>query len=219
VFFVAKNDWRFGPAWKAIVALARLAGVTNTHPIMQNSKSFVEVHASRLHAGANNYVVLLGGFLAMGGLVFAVAVTGASKGVWVTLAVFFVGLIAVVYNCGKRIQEAEELAQWYEDRNKLVTGLDQIERHIHEIDGMSATDYMNHMSGNTTDALIESIAETIRVSFSETDAAFFSSKAGVTLTAVAPDHPLRGVETHRLNTLDYLRHHAASLKTIIAKLV
>jgi hypothetical protein len=183
-------------------------------------KDWVSLHAHRLGVGMNNWVILSGGFLAALGLALGTDWGTLTKAALTCLLLFFFGGIAVVYECGRRILNAEARAKSEHDISDLGYSLAFLEARIAELERSPAQLFLtgaNLFIPPETEREIQRIETTLLLRYGAAESALFTSTTGCKYTSVPLNHPFLTVEAERQKSLDLLRHKAAQLKTIITR--
>lgn len=166
-----------------------------------------------------------GGIIALVGsgiaAIFAFSEAANRATILVACSVSALGTLAVIYDCGRRILDAEEKLRVQQGRDDLGGLLVLLEGRLVKIRNMKAEHYEQELSVNHTDvstmALLEGIRAVIEKSHGPADAAFFTSVAEIEYPNVDPSHPKAFYEQKRISAVANLVHFSRQLQKLISR--
>lgn len=196
-----------------------------SHRMSWDAKAWLNLHAHRLVVGMNNLVVLIGGGVAMAVLAATAFFTDASKEIWLLLITFSAAMVAVIYDCGRRILEAESRVRKQARADEMGTLLLMLRQRAQEIDAMDAKTYMNQLATDEnkeladprTSGVIEFVAQRVFENYGTSRAAIFAGTPKPAQPHVPDKHAWKSVEVCRLHMAAYLNTLSQTLTGIIEK--
>lgn len=179
--------------------------------------SDVKRHFSYFSVGMNSYATAIGGLIAFVIFALTLALTDASKEVWIFMATFFLAGMAVVYDCGRRVVAAEQKRLADVTKDDLGLALGMIENRIMAIRLMSDEQYFNlaRADGDSeTHTLMRQMGQFLGVTHGFGETMLVSSATGMPEIKLDPANPKA---VHKKAVLHYLTHFATNLKGLIAR--
>jgi hypothetical protein len=184
-------------------------------------RAWVDLHAHRFAVGMNSLISAIGGIVTFVVTALTLIVGGASKEVWILIVTFFISLSLVIYDCGRRILEAETRLSQKSIKIDLAGCLSLLEQRIHIIERMGREELKTFPTAGfdpSTRAILEGTEEILRRNGRADEAILFTSRTNFKPTPMslssASDHEVSA----RQRALDYLSLFAKQLKEIILRL-
>lgn len=177
----------------------------------------VKRHLSYLSVGMNSYATAIGGLIAFVIFALTLALTDASREVWISMATFFLACMAVVYDCGRRVVAAERKRLADVTKDGLGLALGMIENRIMAIRLMSDEQYFDMARANgdsETHTLMKQMGQFLGVTHGFGETMLVSSATGMPEVKLEQTNPKA---VYKKAVLHYLTHFAKNLKGLIER--